>query len=406
MEAVELGRTAVGAGRAARSDGAFGHDRSAWRELGAHAQYFFQTPEWIELLAGRLERDVVWGTVFDADRPAAVALLRSAPRRAGHVKLTVLSQVRIGESQLPYADGLLDREAYGERRLRELVDACGPWHVLWLTGLRAGSPWLELAGEDGLLRPEPDGGVGVMDTSVAVEECWRAVPKNMRHTIHNARHRIDARGGAEIVVATGDDVAPAYERHIELEASGWKGRAGTSLAQCAFDRELLRDYLALEGSAQVRTLAIGGRLAATQVATRVGATLFLRRIAYNEQFAKCAPSNVLLADLLETCCEDPGIDRIDCLAWQPWIPRWGMMREPTYSLVAFNQRTIRGTAARASRGGWERLRERQNRRSHQLRRRPHRFGRAIGGSSPQDIAPRRPRTRRGPLTRRRDPPGR
>ncbi len=392
---VELGRTAVGAGRAARSDGAFEGVRAAWHELGAHAQYFFQTPEWIELLAGRVERDVVWGAVLDGERPAAVAVLRSTVRRAGHIRLAVLSQVRIGESQLPYADGLLDRDAYGERRLRDLVDACGPWHVLWLTGLRAGSPWLELAaGEDAaLVRAEPDGGVGVLDTRVASERCWAVVPKHLRHGIHNARHRIDARGGGEIEVATGAEVAAAYQRHVELEACGWKGRAGTSLAERAFDRELLRDYLALEPSAQVRTLWIGGHLAATQVATCVAGTLFLRRIAYAEEYAKCSPSNVLLADLIDCCCADPGIARIDCLAWQPWIPRWGMTREPTYSLVAFNQRTVRGTAARASRGGWERLRARQYRLSHQLRRPSHRGAADTGAAR---TPARQPRRRRGP----------
>jgi len=392
--AVELGRTAVGAGRAARSDGAFACVRPAWHELGGHAQYFFQTPEWIELLAGRVGRDVVWGAVLDGERPAAVAVLRSTLRRAGHIGLTVLSQVRIGESQLPYADGLLDRDAYGERHLRDLVDACGPWHVLWLAGLRAGSPWLALAGEEALVRAEPDGGVGLFDTSVSSERCWAAVPRHMRHAIHNARHRIDARGGGEIEVATGADVAAAYQRHVELEACGWKGREGTSLAERSFDRELLRDYLALEGSAQVRTLWIGGRLAATQVATRVAGTLFLRRIAYAEDYAKCSPSNVLLADLIDSCCADPGIERIDCLAWQPWNPRWGMTCEPTYSLVAFNQRTVRGTAARASRGGWERLRARQYRRSHQLRRPSHR---AVAADTSGARTPsRQPRRRRGP----------
>jgi hypothetical protein len=393
---VELGRTtAVGAGRAARGDGRFGHVRSAWQELAGHASYFFQTSEWIELLAARVERDVVFGALFDEERPAAVAVLRSSVRRVGHVKLALLSQVRIGESQLPYADGLLDRKAFGERRLRDLVDTCGPWHVMWLTGLRAHSPWLEIAGADVLVRAEPDGGVGVLDTSVPFDEAWQAVPKHMRHGIHNARHRVDARGGARIETATGAELQAAYARHVELEASGWKGRAGTSLAQRGFDRDLLRDYLATDSGGQVRTLWIGGRLAATQVATRVGSTLFLRRIAYAEEYAKCSPSNVLLADLLESCCGDPAVERIDCLAWQPWIPRWGMVREPTYSLVAFNQGTVRGTAARASRGGWERLRARHERRSHDLRRGAHRLRRS--GAGPSTTTP----SRRSPLRRRR-----
>ncbi len=348
--------------------------RGAWRELAGQARYFFQTPEWIELAAPRLGPDVVWSALHtDTGAPAAVTVLRHTRRRAGHVPLELLSQVRLGESQLPYADGLLDPRSFDGRDLRELANLSGPWHVLWLTGLRRGSPWLELDGRGALVREEQGGGVAILDTSAAAEECWRAVPKHMRHAVHTARHRIAASGGAQMSVATGAELAGAYDAHVELEAAGWKGRAGTSLAERPFDRELLRDYLQRERSAQVRALRIGGRLAATQVATTVARTVFLRRIAYDEELASCSPSNVLLADLLESCCADPEVDRIDCLSWQPWNARWGMSREPTYELVAFNQRTFRGAAARISRGGWE----------HAGRRRAHRRARSPAGAAPQ-----------------------
>ncbi len=372
--------------------------REAWRELGPRARYFFQTPQWTELLAERLDRGVLWRAVYAQDgRPAAVSVLRRSVRSVGAVRLTLLSQVRVGESQLPYADCLLDRDAFGRRSLRDLVELSRPWHVLWLTGLRAGSPWLELAGDGALVRPERDDGAGILDTRLDADASWRAVPKHMRHAVRNARHRIAALGGAEVVVATGGDLDEAFDHHVALEAAGWKGRAGTALSVRPIDRELLRDYLAVEPSAQIRCLLIGGRLAATQVAATVSRTLFLRRIAYDEQFAACSPSNVLMADLLETCCEDPSIDRIDCLAWQPWIPRWGMIREPTYSLVAFNHHTLRGSAAHLSRGGWERVCAHRAGRTQQLERRSRRPARTTGAAAaPRPLSSRRPDRRPAP----------
>jgi CelD/BcsL family acetyltransferase involved in cellulose biosynthesis len=349
VSGMEHARSApIAAGGGGRGD--FERVRSAWRELGAHALYFFQTPEWIELLAARLEGDVAWAAVLANGRPAAASVLLRSVRRAGPVNLILLHRVRFGEAQLLYADGLLDREAFGRRGLRELVDASGPWHVLRLEGLRLGSPWLELA-DAGLVRGEPERGVGVLDASLAFDECWRAVPKNMRNSIRKARRKMDENGGAEVSVATGTELSAAYERFLELEASGWK--AGGALADMPLEEGLWRDYLRVADTAQVRSLRIDGRLAAAQITVTWGRTLFIPRIAYNEELANLAPGSVLMADLLEACCNDPAIDRIDCMMWQPWHQRWGMAREPTYSLTLFNHRTVRGFAARAAWAGSE-----------------------------------------------------
>lgn len=104
---------ANGASIAARrgGHGEYERVRSAWRELGSHAVYFFQTPEWIELLSERLEGDVAWGAVLADGRPAAVSILLRSVRRAGGVSLRILSQVRLGEAQHLYADSLIELRA-------------------------------------------------------------------------------------------------------------------------------------------------------------------------------------------------------------------------------------------------------------------------------------------------------
>jgi CelD/BcsL family acetyltransferase involved in cellulose biosynthesis len=96
-------------------------------------------------------------------------------------------------------------------------------------------------------------------------------------------------------------------------------------------------------TAEIRSLYVEGRLAASQLSVRVAATHFLLKVAYDESVADLSPSNVLFANLIETCCEDSTVNRIDCTVWQPWHARWGMTREPTYELFAFN---------RSSAGGW------------------------------------------------------
>jgi len=328
-----------------RIDG-FGGVRWAWQELGANARYFFQTPEWMELVAAWVEDDLAWGAVIDSGRPVAVSVLRHARKGPAGLGPKVLSEVRVAD-KWSFTDCLLDAKIDGSNavELDEVVGASGAWDVLWLGDLRAGSPWLALAVGRARVREEPVGGVGILDTPLGADAWWRMLPKNMRDSIRKARRRIEACGGSEIVSSTGAELLAAYEEFVALEASGWKGAAGTALLQRSAARDLLRDYLCVAGTAQVRSLRIGDRLAASQLTVRVGGSLVLLKVAYDEQLAHLSPGNVLMADLVEECCEDPAVDRIDCTVWQEWHQRWGMVREPTFRLVAFNHRSVLGAIA-------------------------------------------------------------
>jgi CelD/BcsL family acetyltransferase involved in cellulose biosynthesis len=331
--------------RAGEEAGGFASVSWAWHQLRESARYFFQTPEWVALLAERLDDDLAWSTVRDGSQATAVSVLRRSPRRVGGVELKVLTEIRVGEgSGSPFSDALTDNQAPEGPQLDDLLSASGRWHVLQLKGLRAGSPWLHLGAGNGHSAPEPDGGVGVLDTQQRFDDLWRAVPKNMRNATRKAQRRVTEAGGADVTISTGPEMAAACDRHGSMEASGWKGKDGTPLAQTP----VLPDYLLASGGAQARELHIGKRLAASQLTVTVAGTLFLLKVAYDEQLADLSPGNILMANLVEACCEDPAIDRIDCIVWQPWHQRWGMAREPTYQLVAFNRSSLLGAVAGAA----------------------------------------------------------
>jgi CelD/BcsL family acetyltransferase involved in cellulose biosynthesis len=347
-----MGSAPSGAVAGAQSGGAdFADVLAGWRELAPHATYFFQTYDWIELVPEHIAGEVRWAAEVVDGHPVAASVLVRSVRRAGGIPLRMLTRARLKDTQLLYTDCLLDPAAAGGDALARLIERSGPWDVLWLVGLRAGSPWLALA-DRALVQDEPRNGAGVIETRAPFEERWRAVPANMRNAVRKARRKIGEAGDCEVVVATGADLPAAFERFLELEASGWKGRAGSALASRPADAALWLRYLERAPDAQIRLLDIGGRPAAAQITLITARTMFLPKIAYDEELARFAPSNVLMAALIEACCEDPAVDRIDCLMWQPWHPRWGMTREPTYSLVAFNRRSVRGNAARAGRAAW------------------------------------------------------
>jgi CelD/BcsL family acetyltransferase involved in cellulose biosynthesis len=336
------------------SDG-FDNVRSAWHELSGNASYFFQTPEWIELIAPVAGPGTVFGATREGGRTASVSIFRRHRVSRAGLSLWMLSEVAL-DRMPPLAEGLVRPDQFNQRRLEETLSATGSWHVLRLLGLRRDSPWLKFTGGGNLIFPEPEGGVGILETDTDFDARWRALPRKIRDSVRRGRERIGDAG--RIDVATGPAIGAAFDEFVALEAAGWKGEAGTALAHRACERALMRDYVTGSAAAQMRTLRIGGRIAAMQMAVTVAGSVVLLKVAYDESLAEFAPGNVLLADLIEVCCRTPEIKRIDCINWQPWESRWGMTREPTYQFVAFNRRTIRGRLAALSWNAARSLRKR------------------------------------------------
>jgi hypothetical protein len=314
-----------------------------WRALGETARYYYQTPHWIACLSRHLD-DAVFVTFADGQRPVAVSMLRRSRKRWG-VNFDILFGPGYLETFRLGADGLLASDADDRYSFDEIMSHLSPWHAVRLSRLRPGSPWLRLAGVSAHVEEEPEGGVGVLDTNRAADEWRRVMPGNIRDSIKKTQRKADREGGSEVAVLTGEGVARGFEQFMQLEASGWKGRSKTDLCHKPAWRSLLLDYLLGSDTAEVRCLNIDGRIAAAQLSVRVDRTLFLLKIAYDEQLAHLSPGNILMANLVEVCCEDPNVDRIDCTVWQPWHQRWGMVREPTFRLTAFNSRSVRGALA-------------------------------------------------------------
>ena len=314
-----------------------------WRSIKSDPKFFFQSPEWITSLIGQTGDDSILISFTDHDQPVLVTHLLKSTFKRFNVGLKIISAPGSLSGFGLFADGLFDK-GFGEVALADIVANAGAWHVLRLERLRLGSPWLTMKGVAGKFEDEPSQGVGVLDTNRDPETWRNQLPKNMRHSVAKARARAERVGGVSIETETGLGVLDAFNQYVALEATQKKGLWGSSLSQKPRNLRLLRDYLTSVETSQVRRLFIDGRLAACQLSVVVNRTLFLLNIAYDEKQAHLSPGNLLMADLVESCCKDPSIDRIDCTVWQPWHQRWGMVREPTFTFTAFNSRSIKGRA--------------------------------------------------------------
>ena len=114
-----------------------------------------------------------------------------------------------------------------------------------------------------------------------------------------------------------DDVAAALDEFFALEASGWKGRAGTAAAGRKDVRRFVTAALgglAAEDKAAVSRLYFDDRPIAAAITLRSVDTAWFWKIAYDEAFARYSPGVMLTVALTEELAEDPTLARADSCA--------------------------------------------------------------------------------------------
>jgi CelD/BcsL family acetyltransferase involved in cellulose biosynthesis len=157
------------------------------------------------------------------------------------------------------------------------------------------------------------------------------------------------------------DLAAALSAGFELEASGWKGEAGTAILStpetATFYRSLAEAFDA-RGELRTSTITLDGRLVAFELALVCDGRLYKLKNAYDESLRRLAPGLVLHLRVIERCfalgldaCEILG-DRADwkakfANAERPHYVWTGYARGgiPTGRYVARRGRRAVGTAA-------------------------------------------------------------
>ena len=169
---------------------------------------------------------------------------------------------------------------------------------------------------------------------------------NMRNNLRRCEARLAPHGKLTPVrLAPGDDVAAWTEQFIRLEASGWKGRAGTALGCRAEDRRFVGEVFAeafRRGRLVISGLDLDGRALARHIMLTAGEGSFTYKIAYDETYEKCSPGLLGEVDNVRQFMESPG-------------PRWidsNTARENTsYGRVWKDRRTVHRVAVGAHGAG-------------------------------------------------------
>jgi hypothetical protein len=174
----------------------------------------------------------------------------------------------------------------------------------------------------------------------------RRFNSNMKNNLRRCEARLAPHGAlAPVRLGPGDDVAAWTEDFICLEASGWKGRAGTAIACRAEDRRFAGEALAeafRRGRLAITGLDLDGRPLARHITIAAGEGSFTYKIAYDETYEKCSPGLLGEVESVRQFMENPG-------------PRWidsNTARENTsYGRVWKDRRAVHRVAVGASRTG-------------------------------------------------------
>lgn len=136
--------------------------------------------------------------------------------------------------------------------------------------------------------------------------------------LRRQRNRLADHGELVFAAATTpDDAARALEIFLALEASGWKGRRGTALANnagnAAFIRRAVREGAA-RGSCEIVTLHAGAVPVAAAIVLRHLDRAFYFKMGVDERFAKFSPGVQLTLDLTRRLCADDTVATADSMA--------------------------------------------------------------------------------------------
>jgi CelD/BcsL family acetyltransferase involved in cellulose biosynthesis len=136
--------------------------------------------------------------------------------------------------------------------------------------------------------------------------------------LRRQRHRLAEHGEVAFEVArTPDEVAPALENFLTLEASGWKAERGTALAQDDGDAAFIRravTALAETGHCEIATLRAGATPVAAAIVLRHLDRAFYFKLGVDERFAKFSPGVQLTLEVTRHLCADPAIVVADSMA--------------------------------------------------------------------------------------------
>jgi CelD/BcsL family acetyltransferase involved in cellulose biosynthesis len=145
-----------------------------------------------------------------------------------------------------------------------------------------------------------------------------------------------------------DSINSAFDRFLNLEASGWKGRNGTALKQRPDDKRYVLGVLhAMAGvdRAFVSELRMGEKSIASGLFLRCGKEAFFWKTAYDETFASQSPGVIFDIMLTQWLYGQPWFQRLDTGSDDSTLPAtliWKQRRPMANVIISLDPHSFYG----------------------------------------------------------------
>jgi CelD/BcsL family acetyltransferase involved in cellulose biosynthesis len=315
-----------------------------------------------------------WWDAFGGLLELAVCTVRRDGRLAG-----VMPMVRDGSELLPLANGhspvfrplYADREA-GDRLIEAAVEAGGS--NLRLAAVPVAEQCLEqfevAAREHSLTSLLEAGAVSpIVDTSGDFE-AWRKLSKpRWGAPLERFRRKMGRDHEAvHVIMAEPVDLKTELEDGFRVEASGWKGEAGTAIVSSPETEAFYRGIAAAfadRGELRLSRIVLDGETAAFDLCLLHRGRLYLLKTGFDERFRKLAPGLVMRLSTIERCFE-LGLDAHELLGEESeWKLKFATGERAHFGLRLFGRgpagaarRLYRAKARPALKRAYRRLRSR------------------------------------------------
>lgn len=158
------------------------------------------------------------------------------------------------------------------------------------------------------------------------DEVFARFSRNFRGSLRNCRNRLAKLDRVEVRCARGvDQLEEAFQQLLAVEASGWKGKAGTAIRSDPRREALYGGFIrhiGPTGRCRIDLLMRGEHVMAGLLSVAVGDRLYAFKIGYDESYKREAPGTMLLERVLQSLAEEPGIRYLDLISNQPWHREW------------------------------------------------------------------------------------
>jgi hypothetical protein len=171
-----------------------------------------------------------------------------------------------------------------------------------------------------------DGAAHIVDCDRSFADLTSRLSRKFRANLRSAHNRLaklpDVRFERTVDPA---GLGAAFERLLEVEASGWKGEERTAIAprpnHLAFYRAWVAS-LGVSGRAEFNELRSGDTCIASTFCVRVDQECAVMNIGYDERFAKVAPGHLVLERIFRQYCEDSTVKRVSLVSGYKWNAVW------------------------------------------------------------------------------------